>query len=179
VPKSDGIRTGCGGGEGEEEELDIPLSKRQRNETGNAFSSSSASGKKLRIPRNPEGRVDTSADTLLKLKIEERFNAEFLSRGADEEWKYFEFKSSRMARAPDARAYYDKKGMVRDANSGKIYPSLSQWAKAVKGRQVSVKPVIFYNNLSLREYEEIAPKEVEEETMCEKGNRQHSQKYYI
>ncbi len=59
-------------------------------------------------------RADSSADTLLKLKIEERFTAEFLSLGGggDEEWKYFELKSSRMARAPDARAYYDKKVCV-------------------------------------------------------------------
>jgi hypothetical protein len=33
---------------------------------------------------------------------------------------------------------------------------LASWAAAIKGRCVSVKPVIFYKNKSLREHEEDA-----------------------
>ena len=63
---------------------------------------------------------------------------------------------------PDATAFYDGEWQVVDTRFGragcpaalsKKFPSLNQWAKAVKGRPVSVKPYIYFQGKSLREWE--------------------------
>ena len=119
----------------------------------------------LLIPRNV-ARTDSSADTLLKNVIEQRFNKHFrYGGGCDSEWKFFEFRSSKNASAADSRAYYDDEGMVYDPKFDETFIGVNPWAQKILKRQVSVKPVIYYNGKSIREYEQIALQEAQKEKM--------------
>jgi len=69
--------------------------------------------------------------------------------------RVFEFRSSQDISQPDATASYDENGFIVDCRDKTRFPSLAQWAKAIKGRSVSVKPYIYYLNKSLRQHEEV------------------------
>jgi hypothetical protein len=115
---------------------------------------SKVSFKPLKIPRNK----DPSADTLLKNLIEKTY-LEFMikGKGSEKNWKYFEFRGSKLASLPDARAYFDEDGKIVDSEvPPHSFAGLNSWARAIKKRDVSVKPVIFYQGMSLRQYEEAA-----------------------
>ena len=103
----------------------------------------------FRIPR----LKPNSADSLLKDLVEKAYqNAD--GKLAGDEWKYFEFRSSTVSGVVDSRACFDDDGWVFDeALRPHKFDSLAQWAKAIKKRTVSVKPVIFFQGRSLREYE--------------------------
>jgi hypothetical protein len=103
----------------------------------------------FRIPR----LKPNSADSLLKDLVEKAYqNAD--GKLAGDEWKYFEFRSSIVSGVVDNRACFDDDGWVFDeAVWPHKFDSLAQWAKAIKKRTVSVKPVIFFQGRSLREYE--------------------------
>ena len=64
----------------------------------------------------------------------------------------FELRSSASAADAIVTGCLDAEGMIRDVRGG-VFHSLNQWAKVIQGRPVSVKPVIFYLNKSLRQHE--------------------------
>ena len=51
--------------------------------------------------------------------------------------------------------------MVYDPKFDETFTGVNPWAQKIMERQVSVKPVIFYNGKSIRDYEQIALQEAQ------------------
>ena len=83
-----------------------------------------------------KNHCDSPSDALLKTLIK------CGSGGAE---KFFEFRSMQGQAEPEATARYDDSGMIIDEKRlPRRFPSLAQWAKAIKGRAVSVKPCVYF-----------------------------------
>ena len=93
---------------------------------------------------------DSPSDLLLR-SLMDTADAE---ASATEKWQFFEFRSRQDQIEPEATARYDDSDMIVDEERlPERFPSLAQWAKAIKGRAVSVKPCVFFKGKSLRKHE--------------------------
>jgi hypothetical protein len=115
-------------------------------------------------PRERESPSDILLKTLIRSFSSQSSRkpqeAEDIGDGARQ---LFEFRSWHDQPEPDARARYDAFGMIVDETRLPLtFPSLAQWAKAIKGRAVSVKPYIFFRGKNLRQHEaDLAAKKTE------------------
>ena len=105
----------------------------------------------------PKQRRGTPSDVLLKTLITAASTQgdEMEEAGAEERerGKIFEFRSTVGQGGAEGRGRYDEGGMIVDVDRQRRYPSLAQWAMAIKGRAVSVKPCIYWRGKSLRQHE--------------------------
>ena len=85
-----------------------------------------------------KNHCDSPSDALLKTLIK-------CGSGGAGKWPIFEFRSMQGQAEPEATARYDDSGMIIDEKRlPRRFPSLAQWAKAIKGRAVSVKPCVYF-----------------------------------
>ena len=116
---------------------------------GEPHAANGANGGVFRIKRLRK-ETRRSADTQLKDLIEKAHGED-----AGAQSKFFEYRSHKRAEKMDARASYNEEGQVCDESGGR-FQTLAQWGKAIQKRRVSVKPVIYYQGRSLRQYDEEA-----------------------